>query len=42
MMPRCKDTNDVIRCPDCCNIEWALSGPGDCKVEDFHVSDIIQ
>ena len=44
IMPRCKDTDDVIKCPDGSYIDWNIGGPedyADCEVEDFHVSDVI-
>ena len=44
-MPKCIDTDDVIKCPDGSDIDWKLGGPEeyvDCNFEDFHVSDVIQ
>ena len=45
IMPKCIDTDDVIKCPDGSDIDWKLGGPEeyvDCNFEDFHVSDVIQ
>ena len=44
IMPKCKDTNDYIKCPDGNDIDWSIGGPRefiDCKVEDFDVNDVI-
>ena len=45
IMPRCKDTEDVRKCPDGSDIDWTLGGTKefkDCKVEAFRVNDVIK
>ena len=45
VMPRCKDTNEVRKCPDGGDIDWSLGGQRefrDCRIEDFRVSDVVK
>ena len=47
IMPKCKDTNDYVKCPDGSDIDWrnfsvyARLGFMGCKEEEFNVNDII-
>ena len=36
VMPKCKDTNDYIKCPDGSYVDWSIGGPQDfvhCRLE---------
>ena len=47
IMPKCKDTNDYLKCPDGSDIDWrdwSIYAPKDfmsCKREEFNVNDVI-
>ena len=43
IMPKCKDTNDYIKCPDGGDVEWGIGGPRDfvnCRLEEFDVDEV--
>ena len=45
IMPKCKDTNDYIKCPDGSYVDWNIGGPQDfvhCRLEEFDVNQVIQ
>ena len=43
VMPKCRDTNDYIKCPDGSDVDWNLGGPRElvgCRTEEFDVKDV--
>ena len=43
IMPRCENTDDLMKCPDNSDVDWSLGGPPEfrnCKVEAFRVNDV--
>ena len=43
IMPKCKDTNDYIKCPDGGDVDWGIGGPRDfvnCRLEEFDVDEV--
>ena len=43
-MPKCKDTDNYIKCPDGGDVDWGIGGPRDfvnCRLEEFDVNEVI-